>query len=371
MTAFASPWAPWALILVLFGLAFGSGLLVRRVRGWARAGAAAAALFCGAAAIALATGATAMAARARMLAALRPEAGRMVEVEGARAFVTCDGRARGPTLVLIAGGYGAGGFMAPLRKALGPDRRVCLVDRPGTGFAGPAPADRSVSRVSREILLAVRGAGERGPLVLVGHSMGGLYAANLAQAFPRAVAGLVLLDPTPPQWFTEQRALYGCAPAQTGQLVAATAFGLGLIPALNPMHGPGATDQARVFGSRWSTLVDLESRPGTLLAAHRADQAACENPFDLVQAPGALGRTPILAIVQTETEPPEPPRSLSPRAAENWRRLHAEWPTAYTRLSADSRLLRAPPGAGHQFPIEKAAWTVQAMTPFLTTVEGK
>lgn len=367
MSFLAEAWGPWACIAVAATLAAGLWALSARSRGIARLAGRAGALLAGTAAGAMIIGAGAMALRAGEMERQRPAAGVLVDVGGARAFVTCDGEKRGPTLVLISGGYGAGGFMAPLRTALGANVRACLVDRPGTGFADAAPQDRSVSTIVREIRMAVRGAGEAGPLVLIGHSMGGLYAANFAQAFPDDVAGLVVLDPTPPQWFEEQRSLYLCAP-RSDVLVAATAFGLGLVPALNPMHGPGAQTQAAAIGPAWSMLVDQESRPLTLAAGARAGQAACQRRFDLVSQAGALGSVPILAIVQTETDPPTPPLGLTPREVGNWRALRGEWPTAYTRLSDTAKLLRAEPGAGHLFPIERAQWTATAIAPFLASL---
>jgi pimeloyl-ACP methyl ester carboxylesterase len=369
MSFLAEAWGPWACIAVAATLAAGLWALSARSRGIARLAGRAGALLAGTAAGAMIIGAGAMALRAGEMARQRPAAGVLVDVGGARAFVTCDGEKRGPTLVLISGGYGAGGFMAPLRTALGPNVRACLVDRAGTGFADAAPQDRSVSTIVREIRMAVRGAGEAGPLVLIGHSMGGLYAANFAQAFPDDVAGLVVLDPTPPQWFEEQQSLYGCAP-RSDILIAATAFGLGLVPALNPMHGPGAQTQAAAIGPAWSVLVDQESRPMTLAAGARAGQAACERRFDLVSQAGALGSVPILAIVQTETDPPPPPPGLTQRERANWRALRGEWPTAYTRLSDTAKLLRAEPGAGHLFPIERAQWTATAIAPFLASLSA-
>lgn len=370
MSFLATAWGPWACAAVSAALAFGLWGLCARNRGAVRMLAGGGALVLALVAVAMTTGAGAMALRAADLQRARPAAGVFVDVGGARAFVVCDGDGSGPTVVLVPGGYGASGFMAPLRAALGPSVRVCLVDRPGTGYADAAPQDRSVSTVVRELRDAVRGAGEKGPLVLIGHSMGGLYAANFAQAFKDEVAGLVVLDPTPPQWFEEQRSLYGCAP-RSDLLVAATAFGLGLVPSLNPMYGPGARAQANAIGSSWPVLVDQESRPSALAAGARAGQAACRRVFDVVSDPGALGALPILAIVQTETVPPTPPPGLSAREIDNWGRLRAQWPTAYTALSTQARLLRAEPGAGHLFPIERAEWTAQAIAPFLETLHAK
>jgi len=64
-------------------------------------------------------------------------------------------------------------------------------DRGGTGWSDPAPLPRSAAEVAREL---DRVAGP-GPHVLVGHSMGAVYARRFAQLFPASVAGMLLLDP--------------------------------------------------------------------------------------------------------------------------------------------------------------------------------
>lgn len=83
--------------------------------------------------------------------------------------------------------------------------RVCADDRPGTaGFDLNDPTDRSRSepvpqpRAARETVAdlhaLLRAAAVPGPYVLVGHSLGGLYARLYAATYPDEVAGMVLVD---------------------------------------------------------------------------------------------------------------------------------------------------------------------------------
>jgi lipase len=106
----------------------------------------------------------------------------------------------GPVLVALHGWTDSGEVFAPLAGALA--RRWTLVapDAPGHGGTPWRPADRY--RVAEHVpaVLTVLDALPRlvpapGPLVLLGHSMGGLTAARVAAARPAEVARLVLEDP--------------------------------------------------------------------------------------------------------------------------------------------------------------------------------
>jgi len=67
----------------------------------------------------------------------------------------------------------------------------------GYGSSEPGPILRSGLQVVRELNTLLKNAGEKGPYVLVGHSLGGLNMMIYADQFPKQTAGLVLLDPSP------------------------------------------------------------------------------------------------------------------------------------------------------------------------------
>lgn len=72
-------------------------------------------------------------------------------------------------------------------------------DRSGLGWSvGPVKGPRTPTRIARELKDLLRALGVRGRVVLVGHSLGGLYVRRFAELFPADVAGLVLVDPSHP-----------------------------------------------------------------------------------------------------------------------------------------------------------------------------
>ena len=119
-----------------------------------------------------------------------------IEVRHRDGVVPChvSGDEGAPGVLLLAGGDSASRDYYPrVREALA-GYRVVGVDRPGTGGAtGFRRTDLSYScRVVAEVLDQV----VRGPVVVVGHSFGGMAAVQLAVEAPERVRSLLLLDPT-------------------------------------------------------------------------------------------------------------------------------------------------------------------------------
>jgi len=70
-----------------------------------------------------------------------------------------------------------------------------LYDRAGTGWSDRVELPRTSAQVTDELRELLRTADVPAPYLLVGHSLGGLYARHYAQRFPDEVSGLLLLDP--------------------------------------------------------------------------------------------------------------------------------------------------------------------------------
>ncbi|MEV0630703.1 alpha/beta fold hydrolase [Nonomuraea wenchangensis] len=123
-----------------------------------------------------------------------------IKVAGRTVNVSCSGRsAKGEPVIVLLAGMGDGlDKLAPLQKTLSGRNRVCSYDRLGAG-ASDAPAGPQDFAAVGKTLTGVldRVAGDR-PVVLAGHSLGGLIAARYAPDHRDRVKGLVLLDATSP-----------------------------------------------------------------------------------------------------------------------------------------------------------------------------
>jgi pimeloyl-ACP methyl ester carboxylesterase len=124
---------------------------------------------------------------------LSPPLGTFVPMAGHRLFVDRCG-AGDPAVVFLPGAGLTGLDYWPLQQRAGTGRSSVVYDRAGTGWSDHVRLPRTALAVTDELhellgMLGIRRA------VLVGHSLGGLYARHYANRFPDETAGLVLLDP--------------------------------------------------------------------------------------------------------------------------------------------------------------------------------
>jgi pimeloyl-ACP methyl ester carboxylesterase len=99
---------------------------------------------------------------------------------------------RGPTIVLVHGLGSRADHWLPVARLLARRHRVRLVDLPGHGQS-EMPAPFSLARAT-EALNAALALEENNPVVLVGHSLGGLVATAATLQHPEQVRALVLVE---------------------------------------------------------------------------------------------------------------------------------------------------------------------------------
>jgi len=72
-------------------------------------------------------------------------------------------------------------------------------DRAGLGYSDPGPAPRDGRAIAADLEALLAHAGETGPLVMVGHSMGGLLLRVFVGRNRERVTGVVLVDAVTPE----------------------------------------------------------------------------------------------------------------------------------------------------------------------------
>ncbi len=115
---------------------------------------------------------------------------------GGRGLYRAEQGAGGPTVVLEAGLGDSGATWSGIIPAIGSFARVVSYDRANAnaGASDPAVMPRTAADAVADLHALLHTAGTPGPFVLVGHSIGGIFARLFASSYPDEVAGLVLID---------------------------------------------------------------------------------------------------------------------------------------------------------------------------------
>jgi pimeloyl-ACP methyl ester carboxylesterase len=110
-------------------------------------------------------------------------------------------RARGDRpLVVLVNGWTASGLLWPksLIEELSERCDVVRVDNRGSGYSRTAPAPFTIARMADDVVAVLRAIGAPAATVVVGLSMGGMIAQELAIRHPGSVERLVLCGTRPP-----------------------------------------------------------------------------------------------------------------------------------------------------------------------------
>ncbi|HEY1703784.1 MAG TPA: alpha/beta hydrolase [Trebonia sp.] len=216
---------------------------------------------------------------------------------------------------LVANVFGSGSPTVVIEPALGGDAeawrwlaevlaeqtQVVTYDRAPYGASSAARDARTPQDVARDLDGVLRGLGIRGPLVLVGHSLGGVYIRAYAAVHGDSVAGMVLVDSSHED---QRRAMRGKTPWKWRLMDAL------VIPSII-----AEPRDRRRGGDRRSLIREFRS--------FRRLTAA-----DRMLTPGALGEKPLIVLTRAQDH-----ESASSGFWPVWRDLQAD----LLRLSSNSR----------------------------------
>lgn len=200
-----------------------------------------------------------------------------------------------PTVVLETGLGAESEEWEPVFQEVKQFTSVCRYDRANRGRSDPAPKPRSAQDFVADLYSLLVAAAIPRPLVLVGHSLGGLIVRLYAHQYPQDVAGLVLVDPMHEDQFD-----------RIGPRIPA------------PFPGePAALTQLRSFwATDWRDPAKNQEGvdfPASQAQAHRIDK---------------LGAIPILVLTSgtfLREAPPEPAaQQLAAQLQMLWQEMHRE-----------------------------------------------
>ena len=148
----------------------------------------------------LLTGAIYQFVGARADLAEHPAPGKLIDIGGYRLHLNCRGSGL-PTVLLESGIADDSLTWTGVQPAIAKTTRVCSYDRAGYGWSDPSPKPRDVKTIAQELHTLLSNAGVSGPLVLVGHSLGGMIVREYAGLYRSDVVGMVLVDSTSPNQY--------------------------------------------------------------------------------------------------------------------------------------------------------------------------
>ncbi len=220
-----------------------------------------------------------------------PMPGRLVDVGGYRLHLDCRGSGS-PTVVLLNGLGETSPQWARVAPEMARTTRVCAYDRAGQGWSDDSSHPADADHAAADLHTLLRAAGETGPFVLAGHSIGGIHALAFAARYPNDVAGMVLLDsasPRQPELVATFSGEYQLMRRALAVLPTLFRFGIGHLLAATAQPSGTAETQAALFAT---------SPRG--LRGTRAEQAALPESFRQAQDLTTLGDAPLVVLTARE-----------------------------------------------------------------------
>ncbi|MDO8295641.1 MAG: alpha/beta hydrolase [Caulobacter sp.] len=206
-----------------------------------------------------------------------------------------------PTVIFEQGGEGDIANWKAVQPAISALTRTCFYDRAGFGYSDPPDKAVTALNVTDDFRALLQAENIQGPVILVGHSIGGFYATVYASRFPADVAGLVLVDPgfsgqelwqTPedrqlglPQIQRGEQGLLDCATlARAGGLSQETLRDRGCFPVSDQLP-PGETryllyavTRPNWYEAEYSQSLNFFSRDENL-SVSQSQETAVHRPF--------------------------------------------------------------------------------------------
>jgi pimeloyl-ACP methyl ester carboxylesterase len=301
--------------------------------------------------------------------------GRLIDLGGYRLHLYCTGGGR-QTVVLSPGSGDFSFAWYLVQKDVSSFARVCSYDRAESAWSDPGPEPRTIRQEAFEIYTALGRAKERGPFVLVGHSMGGLVMRSFAEHYPGSTAGLVLVAALSPDTTL----------GYNGRLVHMREMAKNRpIPGVQTMKTSPpkllSEDQRKprppvVLGPRYKNLPE-EIRQLQIWAASQPRRTAngedylpeeLKEMYEHTQAsPHMFGSLPLISIIAMRPDPR--PQEVT---AEKWDALFQEKVAekrGYAELSTNSKVVEA--DSRHEVHLYDPGTVVTAIREVVEAGRGK
>jgi pimeloyl-ACP methyl ester carboxylesterase len=259
-----------------------------------------------------------------------PPQGRLIDVGGRNIHLDCRGQGS-PAVIFEAGldNYGTLSW-AKVHDSVGRFTRACAYDRAGIMWSEPKAAPQHADAVAEDLQAVLVAAGEKGPFILVGHSIGGPYSMAYTRKFGDQVAGLVFVDASHPDQAARFAEVVNAPPDYTSKAIqiAASLAWTGIIRLMATADGAHdvpvpVTEKAKAFTSTsLAAVVSENMNVDRTLEEAGGLRTLGDRPLVVLTAMAPLGNDALKVENMS--------RQADTRRREIWRKLHddeASWST--------------------------------------------
>jgi pimeloyl-ACP methyl ester carboxylesterase len=300
----------------------------------------------------------------RRVAVAYPAPGRLVDIGGRRIQIECRGTGS-PTVVFETGlDYFGSLAWAKVDRPVAQFTRACVYSRAGIVWSDDKPGPHDGLGAARDLHATLAAAGEKGPFVMVGLSMGGPIISLYTGLYGDQVAGLVYVDASHPDQLHRSQAALGNSSNDkafiqgVGGKLAWT--GIPRLVAFSARNSRGETLVTMSPRAREIGLAYFATSLGPLVS----ERDAVPTTFDEAGAYRSLGTRPVLVL--THGKPvPDVPKADSGKWEGAWlamQRDMASWSSRGTQ-----RTIR---DAGHYIPNDDPAAVISAIREVVDDVRS-
>jgi pimeloyl-ACP methyl ester carboxylesterase len=248
-----------------------------------------------------------------------PPPGELYGVNGRAMHLYCTGTGA-PTVVLESGRGEDFTVWAKVQPVLSRTTRTCSYDRAGFGWSETQPGRRNADSIATQLHALLLKAGITAPVVLMGHSAGGVYIRAYASRFPGAVAGLVFVDASSPQQARKM-------PPQVSALNEHSAIEYTVLKsmfALGVVRLSGRCDAVQAGFEAYADWIRANTCVPSQVSAYQREAAAWPQSLQETMPTGPYGDLPVLIFSRDPSQalPPRFPLSVS---AELFHQANAAW----------------------------------------------
>jgi len=284
-----------------------------------------------------------------------PPPGEMVDIGGRKMHLDC--RGTGSPTVILESGLDTNGSLSwdKVQDEIARITRTCSYDRAGVMWSEPKSGPQDADAVAADLHALLNGAGITGPLVMVGHSLGGPYIVNFTRKFGEDVKGLVFVDSSHPDQLERLPAAVP-NPAEvpfTYKALAALSW-TGVSQIIPDSDVPGMPDRIKPIGKAWrgetfgASVKEMENITATFM-----------------QSGGlrSLGDRPLVVLAAMEPIPEEMLAALNMTAQDglDMKTVWKELSTDAATWSTQSRL-QFVPDSGHYIQFQRPDLVIDAVT---------